>query len=105
MMNWAIVVTLIRLMLLPVFLAALVMASQVHAASAADTAVAQDRYRWAALGIFAVMAATDKLDGYLARRFNQITRLGTLLDPAADKLLVACSLVLLCFPRFAPEGL
>ncbi len=61
-------------------------------------------HRGAALGLFAAMAVTDHLDGRLARRWGQTTRLGTLLDPAADKVLVSCSLVLLAVPRFAPGG-
>ncbi len=44
---------------------------------------------------FAVAALTDTLDGYLARRLGQTTRLGTFLDPVADKLIVAVALVLI----------
>ena len=46
-----------------------------------------------ALVVFLVAAATDLLDGYLARRWGQITTVGTLLDPIADKLLVSAALV------------
>src|SRR6201994_4262738 len=46
-----------------------------------------------ALAIFWVAAATDLLDGYLARRWKQVTTVGTLLDPIADKLLVSAALV------------
>lgn len=46
-----------------------------------------------ALAIFLVAAATDLLDGYLARRRKQITTVGTLLDPIADKLLISAALV------------
>jgi CDP-diacylglycerol--glycerol-3-phosphate 3-phosphatidyltransferase len=46
-----------------------------------------------ALSIFWIAAATDLLDGYLARRWKQITTVGTLLDPIADKLLVSAALV------------
>ena len=56
-----------------------------------------NRYRWWAVAIFAVMALTDKLDGYLARRLNQTSKIGTILDPIADKLLIASSVVLLSF--------
>ena len=45
--------------------------------------------------IFVIAAVTDLLDGYLARRRSQVTRLGRLLDPIADKLLVLSGLVLL----------
>jgi CDP-diacylglycerol--glycerol-3-phosphate 3-phosphatidyltransferase len=46
-----------------------------------------------ALGVFIAAAVTDMLDGYLARRWSQITTVGTLLDPIADKLLVSAALV------------
>ena len=55
-------------------------------------------YSWAdpAAGLlFAAAGITDSLDGYLARRLNQTSRLGAFLDPVADKLVVAVALVLL----------
>src|SRR5579863_2160295 len=45
--------------------------------------------------LFAAAAITDSLDGYLARRLGQTTRLGAFLDPVADKLIVAVALVLI----------
>jgi CDP-diacylglycerol--glycerol-3-phosphate 3-phosphatidyltransferase len=45
--------------------------------------------------LFAAAGITDSLDGYLARRLGQISRLGAFLDPVADKLIVAVALVLL----------
>ena len=45
--------------------------------------------------IFAAAAISDWLDGYIARRFNQMTPFGAFLDPVADKLIVAVALVLL----------
>ncbi len=48
-----------------------------------------------AAGVFVIAAVTDLLDGYLARRRGQVTSLGKLLDPIADKLLVLSGLILL----------
>ncbi len=55
-----------------------------------------------ALAIFLAAAATDLLDGYLARRWGQITTVGTLLDPIADKLLISAALVSLVQIRRVP---
>lgn len=52
--------------------------------------------------IFVVASLTDVLDGYIARRFNQITRLGRVLDPMADKLLKASAMVCLSIVRIVP---
>ncbi|MDQ6735687.1 MAG: CDP-diacylglycerol--glycerol-3-phosphate 3-phosphatidyltransferase [Nitrospirota bacterium] len=49
----------------------------------------------AAATVFGIAAITDLLDGYLARRRSEVTRLGRLLDPIADKLLVLSGLILL----------
>ena len=48
---------------------------------------------WLALTIFLAAAGTDLLDGYLARRWKQVTTIGTLLDPIADKLLISAALI------------
>ncbi|MDJ0703399.1 MAG: CDP-diacylglycerol--glycerol-3-phosphate 3-phosphatidyltransferase [Leptolyngbyaceae cyanobacterium MO_188.B28] len=52
-------------------------------------------YRWISVIIFLAAAGTDWLDGYLARRLNQITDLGKFLDPLVDKLLVLAPLLAL----------
>jgi len=53
------------------------------------------------LGLFLLAALTDFLDGFLARRRKQITRLGTLLDPAADKILTSAAFISLV--EMAPQ--
>ena len=63
--------TLLRLILVPCFIAASI-----------------ERMYTVALGLFVTAAVTDILDGAIARRLNQRSRLGALLDPAADKLLM-----------------
>jgi len=50
---------------------------------------------WWGLGLFLAAAATDFLDGFLARRFRLVTKLGQLLDPAADKILIASAFITL----------
>jgi cardiolipin synthase len=52
---------------------------------------------WVALGIFIVAAMTDFFDGYLARALQSWSELGRMLDPIADKLLVAVALVMLIY--------
>ncbi|WP_422027644.1 CDP-diacylglycerol--glycerol-3-phosphate 3-phosphatidyltransferase [Pyruvatibacter mobilis] len=51
--------------------------------------------RWIAVGIFVAASITDYVDGYIARALKQQSSLGTMLDPIADKLLVAAALLLL----------
>ena len=57
---------------------------------------------WLALAFFLTAAATDLLDGYLARRWKQVTTIGTLLDPIADKLLISAALIALVEVRAVP---
>ena len=94
LLTWPMGLTTLRLALLPVFLWLLLY----------DAHSAHHNYRHLTLAIFAIMAVTDKLDGYLARRLNQVSKLGTLLDPVADKVLIACSVILLSFQWIAPDG-
>ncbi|MGE4351299.1 MAG: CDP-diacylglycerol--glycerol-3-phosphate 3-phosphatidyltransferase [Bdellovibrionales bacterium] len=54
---------------------------------------------WSAWGLFSIAAVTDWLDGYLARRENQVSRVGQFLDPIADKLLVSAVVLLLVYNR------
>jgi cardiolipin synthase len=54
---------------------------------------------WAAVILFSAAGATDWLDGYLARRDNEVTKIGQFLDPIADKLLVSAVILVLVFTR------
>jgi len=58
-------------------------------------------YRWGALALFVAVAATDALDGYLARSRNEVSNLGRVLDPLADKTLLLSALILLTRPDLA----
>lgn len=55
-----------------------------------------------ALGVLVVSSITDFLDGYLARRLNQVSRLGQLLDPAADRLYIFAALIGLAWREVIP---
>src|SRR5271166_20552 len=89
-MNLPNTLTLARIFLVPLLVAALV--QQNFSVGWSDQPIANE---FLALIIFLAAAATDLLDGYLARRWGQITTVGTLLDPIADKLLVSAALVAL----------
>lgn len=61
-------------------------------------------FEWA-LALFCVAGFSDGVDGYLAKRFDWHTRLGALLDPVADKLLVAGTFITLAYAEFIPAWL
>jgi len=56
----------------------------------------------AALGILIAATASDFIDGFIARRFNQVTRLGALLDPASDRLFIAACVIGLTVREMIP---
>jgi CDP-diacylglycerol--glycerol-3-phosphate 3-phosphatidyltransferase len=60
---------------------------------------ARNVMRYVSILLFLVMAVSDGVDGYLARRKNQITKFGAFLDPIADKLLITCACLLLASQR------
>lgn len=80
--------TLLRIFFVPLLVAALV--TDRRTVEWMGYAIATQHL---ALSIFLAAAATDLLDGYLARRWKQITTVGTLLDPVADKLLISAALI------------
>ena len=77
-MNLPTKLTVLRIVLLPVLLVFAYVAFPWHDLVAA--------------AVFVIAAATDFLDGYLARKLDQVTSLGKFLDPIADKMLVVCAL-------------
>ena len=83
------VLTVLRLVLVPVFV---VLGLQ----SASWTAL------WAAFVVFAVAAITDRFDGKLARSWGQITDFGRIADPIADKALTLCGFALLSYQGYLP---
>ncbi len=80
-MNAALWVTAVRISTIPAVMALIL----------ADT----DGLRWWAAGLYLAAAATDSLDGWLARSRGQVTVAGAFLDPLADKLLVSAALLCL----------
>ncbi|MEM7145390.1 MAG: CDP-diacylglycerol--glycerol-3-phosphate 3-phosphatidyltransferase [Verrucomicrobiota bacterium] len=83
-------ITIFRILLIPVFVGFAVY----YGASLANNTPEQS-LRLAAIITFIVAAASDGVDGFIARRFNQKTRLGVLLDPLADKTLVVSAIITL----------
>ena len=57
----------------------------------------EETLRWLAVGIFTIAAVSDGIDGYVARKYDQRSKLGAFLDPLADKTLVLTGLVILTF--------
>lgn len=57
------------------------------------------------LVIFLIAIITDAVDGFIARKYNQITSFGVLLDPLADKFLLVASFITLSFLSYGPQGL
>jgi CDP-diacylglycerol--glycerol-3-phosphate 3-phosphatidyltransferase len=59
--------------------------------------------RWSAVALFVIAAASDGIDGYIARRHNQRSRLGVILDPLADKGLLLAGIITLTFSNWGYE--
>lgn len=97
-MNLPNLLTLIRIFLVPLVVAALVQ-QNLRLQIGNKLLVANDFF---ALTVFLAAAFTDILDGYLARRWKQVTTVGTLLDPVADKLLISAALIALVEIRLLP---
>src|ERR1700682_3243152 len=97
-MNVPNALTLLRIFFVPLLVAALVQ-QNLKLQLSSGLVITNE---FIALIIFWAAAGTDLLDGYLARRWGQITTVGTLLDPIADKLLISAALISLVQIRRLP---
>ena len=94
-MTTASKITLARVALIPVYMVFMYLSG----------GVANSWQLWTALAIFMVASLTDYVDGYIARKYNQVSDFGKFLDPLADKLLTIAAMVMFCewglFPAWA----
>ncbi len=79
-------VTITRLILLPVFLVLLLVSG----------------YNYTAFGVFVLAAFSDWLDGFLARRRNEVTEFGKIADPTIDRLFIVCTVIALYIKSKVP---
>jgi CDP-diacylglycerol--glycerol-3-phosphate 3-phosphatidyltransferase len=98
-MTLASKITVSRLCLVPVFAVLAIL----YGRSVAE-GQAIEWLRWAALGTFITAAATDGIDGWIARRFNQCSRFGQIIDPIADKALLLTGIIILTLVDWGPDG-
>jgi CDP-diacylglycerol--glycerol-3-phosphate 3-phosphatidyltransferase len=97
--TWATRITILRILLVFPFVSCML---KINAPELDQNA--QNAMRYMAIVIFVVMAISDGIDGYLARKNKQITKLGSFLDPIADKLLITCTCLLLVSKRAHVNG-
>jgi CDP-diacylglycerol--glycerol-3-phosphate 3-phosphatidyltransferase len=91
-------ITIARICMIPVF----VMMALYYGRSVA-AAHPQETLRWAAIVVFVLAAASDGIDGYIARRYNQMSQLGVILDPIADKGLLLSGIITLSVSNWQYE--
>nr|MBA3608493.1 CDP-alcohol phosphatidyltransferase family protein [Chthoniobacterales bacterium] len=89
-------ITLVRILMIPGFV---LMALYYGASIKRGEPIEWQRY--AAIAIFLVAAASDGLDGYIARRYNQKSALGVILDPIADKGLLLSAIITLSISNWS----
>jgi CDP-diacylglycerol--glycerol-3-phosphate 3-phosphatidyltransferase len=99
MITFASRITLARLLLVPVFA---VLA--IYYGISIEEKHPQEWLRWAAMTAFIVAAASDGLDGFIARRFNQRSHFGAIIDPIADKALLLTAIITLSLVDWGPDG-
>ena len=91
-------ITLLRILAIPVFVT-----MAVYYGRSVQHGHPQEWQRLAAILVFMLAAASDGLDGYIARHYNQRTRLGLILDPIADKGLLIAGIITLTFSNWHYE--
>ncbi|UCG49251.1 MAG: CDP-alcohol phosphatidyltransferase family protein [Phycisphaerales bacterium] len=98
-LNWATRITILRILLIAPFVSCMLEIN--------DPDISEpwrNGLRYLATILFLTMAISDGVDGFMARRRNQITRLGAFLDPVADKLLITSACLLLASERSHVNG-
>ncbi len=93
-LNWANRITIIRVLLIAPFVILMLKINEQEL----DESL-RNLMRYFATAVFLFMALSDALDGFLARKSKQVTKLGAFLDPMADKLLMTCACLLLASNR------
>ena len=91
-------ITITRILMIPLFV---LMA--IYYGRGVQRGDPQEWQRWAAIVIFVLASLSDGLDGYIARHYNQKTRLGLILDPIADKGLLLTAIITLTFSNWYYE--
>lgn len=102
-MNLANKITFSRLMLTPIFILFLIPMPIWLADNNAVFHFINEYRIFIATALFIIAASTDKIDGYVARKYNQVTNLGAFLDPLADKLLIISGLLYLVEVKSLPS--
>ena len=93
-MTTASKITLVRVALIPLYMVLMYLSGGVA-----------NGYMYGALALFIIASVTDFLDGYIARKYHQVSDFGKFLDPLADKLLTIAAMAMFCewgsFPAWA----
>ncbi|MEJ6579674.1 MAG: CDP-alcohol phosphatidyltransferase family protein [Akkermansiaceae bacterium] len=91
-------ITLLRLLLIPAFAWMAIRYGQ-----SVDAGFPEESLRWSAVAIYATASLLDGLDGWIARRFNQKSLMGAIMDPLVDKALLMTGLVMATFVNWGVD--